>query len=314
MITLANGVSFAAVAAAGARGFAGGDEGHGIVGLWKKLFALPAISFISKTITLSPRKGNLTLWRPWRAVRVLERGRVVNAVGLTNPGMRAYVERFYLKSVDRRVPYFVSIAAETPQEAYELAYYLRQHCSIMAGLELNLSCPNVIHTPEDQVANAVKLFLAVQEAAAGWPVLVKLGVELPYVDVCRALANLARPPAVFDLINAVPWGLILAYLGNSPLSRYGYAGGVSGPDIIIPARKALQEVRALGLGIPILSGGGIIDAREATDRLTMGAGAIALGSVYLTAPWRVASIYKAILDWHKSQEDNNGGDPHSRAP
>ncbi len=104
------------LAASGVQGFFG--EGY-----WFHLplrplgLDLSGVTFVSKTATLAPYKGNmpLTRWHTPRApfpacikVRPL-RGVVLNAVGLSNPGLRALLQDGRWQS--RTEPFFISLTS-----------------------------------------------------------------------------------------------------------------------------------------------------------------------------------------------------------
>src|SRR3989344_145066 len=87
MITLSNKHSFEYMVASGALGFDG-------KGWWweKPLVAVGLVkpelfTIVTKTLTLKPRSGNLNLWKPWKSVRLLPNGGVVNKIDMTNPGI-----------------------------------------------------------------------------------------------------------------------------------------------------------------------------------------------------------------------------------
>ena len=90
---------------------------------------------LPKTITAEPRIGNA----PWRTVETS--AGLLNAIGLDNDGIDAFLEHHlpYLTSIG--APIVVSVAGRTADEFVSLAARLGEHP--IAGVELNLSCPNV---------------------------------------------------------------------------------------------------------------------------------------------------------------------------
>jgi dihydroorotate dehydrogenase len=300
MIYLANGVSFSCIASSGSRGWAGNDEGHGLVRPWKRLWDtlgfFPPIPVVAKTVTRHPRKGNLTFWRPWRAVRRLGRGSLVNAVGLTNPGGPDWIKHWYPVCVWQPFPILASIAPDNPQEAREMASLLEEHCPLLAGIEVNLSCPNSGHLltvdGDAKLAMALAIFSEVK-SCTHLPLIVKLGFQDDFMTLCRLLDGQA---AAFHLINALLWLLYAPghdSIKESPLQRYGYQGAMSGHDLAPYACQALTQVQSLSLTTPVISGGGILTVAEAQRRFHLGAQAVSLGTVYLLRPWRVAAIVRA---------------------
>ena len=125
------------IAASGTFGYA--EEFKHLVDL-RKIGAI-----ITKTITLSPRKGN----PPPRTVETPSG--MLNSIGLENPGIEIFLKEKlpFLKRI--KSPIIVSIMAEGIDEFKELAKILDKTKGITA-IELNLSCPNVRHS-----TNNVKL-------------------------------------------------------------------------------------------------------------------------------------------------------------
>lgn len=322
MVTLPNGYRFRWVASAGALGWAGRDEGHGLARLWKLIFRLTGrlktdnLAFFTKTVTLLPVDGHLTLARPWRAVR-LWRGGAVNSVALTNPGIAEWAGRYYPLCLERGLRTFLSLRASTAEDMEKLARFAARNCPRLEGLELDLSCGNVGPATSSQK----ELLAAALFGAGHLPVGVKLGAQ---DDIPSLLRSMHMSVAWFHLINAVPWkvlypaksasaahpdGLFAASAAGpwygglvkggadgppSPLATYGYDGAVSGPEISALSRHALRVARRLlPDSVQVISGGGVMDAWEARLRFDMGADAVGLGTVILRNP---AGVWKLVAD------------------
>jgi dihydroorotate dehydrogenase len=305
MLTLSNSYRFEFAAAAGALGLDGDDAGNGIVRLWKWPFKRLGIlrtrdfTVITKTLTFAPRRGNLRWWCPWRAVRRLggDMGlpSVINAVGLTNPGLYVWADTYLRRLAGAGRPVIVSLAPENPEEAESMARRLQWHNAVV-GIELNLSCPN--SGTAAQVNQAVEMVQAVK-STCHLPIILKLGIAQPYLDICRTLDG--RVDA-FDLINAVPWRTISQVVYGkevpSPLAGYGLQGAVSGDLILTYARAALAAVRGAEVQTPILSGGGIRTIQEIDYRFNAGASAVSLGVAFMR-PWLPSRL---VRQWRRLQE------------
>jgi dihydroorotate dehydrogenase len=270
MIRLANGHELDFVVASGALNFTGNGYWWEQPFRWLGFIRPDEFTIITKTLTFHPRKGNLRWWAPWRCVRLIKGG-THNAVGLTNPGFRYWIDRYYPVTRSYGYKIIVSISPDSVDEAIEMAGVLStlQVC----GIEVNPSCPNVAH-----YAGAVDLVNAVV-ANTHHPVIVKLGYT-SYKEICPQLDGKV---AAFDLINAVPWGHIFGSQ-PSPLAHFG-GGAISGDPIIIHSRDALEWGKK-NLKTPIISGGGINTYEEAMARFNMGADAISFGTLFLRRPWR----------------------------
>ena len=89
-----------------------------------------------KGTTLKPRIGNPT-------PRVTETpGGMLNSIGLQNPGVDAVVEKYAGTWAGWQVPVIVNVAGESVKDYVEVARRLDGVPGV-AGIELNISCPNV---------------------------------------------------------------------------------------------------------------------------------------------------------------------------
>lgn len=296
--------SFAWVASAGALGFAGHDEGHGLASLWKFPFRLlgcirtSSFAFFTKTVTMLPRAGNLRSYAPWRAVRLLSASSMVNSVGLTNPGLPAWLDR-YLPLCKQRYSSgqrtFLSISPTSQVDLVEMLHLIEPRSKTLAGIEIDFSCANTgsAPLPDEELIQIAIGYMSTAAQNTSLPVGIKFGFQQPYYQLACAVDGLA---SWIHLINATPWYHVFSH-ETSPLRQYGYDGAVSGTPIRHLSRQALFDaVRrpAIKNFTPIISGGGILDATEAHLRFDMGADAVALGSVFLLRPWRPESIRRSL--------------------
>ena len=290
MITLSNEHSFTFAAASGALGFDGDGYFWEQPLRWAGLMDPSQFTIITKTLTRWPRAGNLKWWCPWRCVR-LPPGGAVNAVGLTNPGVDWWMKNVPNHLYQRGYNVIVSIAPETEQEVEYMVSRLRCNAfNNIKGVEINVSCPNVDH--DEGVHHICKMVnAALNYHNANLPVLVKLGWQQPYLDVCRELDGHV---AAFDLINAVPWKDMRT--DKSPLNKYNLEGSVSGKSIRYLAEKTLMAVKKAGIKTPILSGGGVMNITDVRRRFAFGADAVAFGSLFLRKPWAPNQIVKQLRE------------------
>ncbi len=106
----------------------------------------PVAAYVPKTVTLEARTGNA-------APRILETASgMINAIGLPGRGIQAFVEQELPRLLALPCPVIISVGGFSRQEYVLLAEALREaldgHAprtdwSTRAGLELNISCPNV---------------------------------------------------------------------------------------------------------------------------------------------------------------------------
>ena len=95
-------------------------------------------ALITKTLTFRPREGN----PPPRLVETP--AGMLNAVGLQNVGLEAFLSEKLPGLLALRVPLIVSVLAEAGEELALMVQRLEQANGV-AAIELNLSCPNLRH-------------------------------------------------------------------------------------------------------------------------------------------------------------------------
>src|SRR3990167_3811035 len=98
-------------------------------------------AIVTKTITLNPRRGN-------PAPRTCETpSGMLNSIGLENPGIDAFISDKLAVLSKYGIPVIVSISSE--KNAQEFLPMIKRLDEIRqaAAIELNLSCPNIIHHP-----------------------------------------------------------------------------------------------------------------------------------------------------------------------
>jgi dihydroorotate dehydrogenase len=240
---------------------------------------------VTKTLTYLSRSGNHKWYAPWTSVRSVGPTSLVNCVSLTNPGVREFAEYYYPKLVTRRIPFVVSVAPESAFDAMRIGVFIRKKCPLALAIEYNTLCPNAAsHHIAGKAGAAHNL------AESGLPVILKLPAD--EYDILKHFK-----PAAVSLINAVPWakardaGLVE---GDSPLARYGYDGSVSGSTITTTSYRCLIEFKDRFPHIPVISGGGVMNADEAASRFEVGADAVGFWTLFdkdPSAPNRIIAQY-----------------------
>lgn len=246
-------------------------------------------ALITKTITLHPREGNPPP-RLWETT-----GGLINSIGLQNVGLDRFIEDELPSYLELGLPVIVSISGEREEDFPKMAERLKDKG--IAGIELNLSCPNVekggMHFGKD--AEAVRRIVKeVKKASSLW-VMPKLTPQAPDI-VETALAGEEGGADAVSLVNTF---LAMAIDVKSRSSRLGtLTGGLSGPAIKPIALRMVYEV-AKAVKIPVVGCGGIMDAQDALEFLIAGASAIELGTACLidpTAPSQILQCIKAFLE------------------
>jgi len=246
--------------------------------------------FITKSITLKPRKGHPT-------PRIVETDSgMLNAIGLANVGLDKFIEEKLPVIGQMSIPVFVNVAGETFEEYVAVAERLASEKAI-AGLELNISCPNVqrggIYFGTDP-ALVTEITSAVKKVAGEKVLMVKLP---PAVTDISAIARAAVEGGAnaLSLINTFT-AMVIDIETRRPVLA-NRTGGLSGPAIkpiaVYLANKVYREV-ARDRGIPILGMGGIRTASDAIEFIIAGASAVAIGTASFVEPACAIKIIEGI--------------------
>jgi dihydroorotate dehydrogenase (NAD+) catalytic subunit len=151
---------------------------------------------------------------------------------------------------------------------------LDEHDDVVT-IELNLSCPNVEEAPE----TAAQL-VAAARAATGKPLYAKLSPATGDVaESARAVADAGANG--LSLINTIRGLAIDKASRRSKLARG--AGGYSGPALK-PIALACVHACAEAVDLPIVGMGGVASGEDVADLVSVGARAVALGTVLFSDP------------------------------
>ncbi len=249
--------------------FGYGTEYQGLVDIQR----LGAIC--SKGITVRPREGNPT-------PRIAETpAGMLNAIGLQNVGLRRVISEKAPIWARWRVPVIVNISGETVEEFVTLASSLDGVPGV-AGLEANISCPNISAGGclfADEAESAALVTRAVREATS-LPIMVKLS---PNVGDVVEIA-LAVEEAGADSISVA--NTFLAMQIDVDAQRPYVANvtaGLSGPAIRPIVVRMVYQI-ASAVQIPVVGVGGVTCLQDALQYLMAGASAIQVGTANFVNP------------------------------
>jgi dihydroorotate dehydrogenase (NAD+) catalytic subunit len=231
---------------------------------------------VCKTVTLRPRKGIA----PPRGAETPSG--MLNAIGLQNPGVDAFIAKDLTWLDKRNVPAIASIGGQTTEEYVACAERLRD-APALAAIELNLSCPNL----EDrgfmfalsgertaEVCDAVKRVAMV-------PVFAKLTPDVTdLVEIAGAAVKAGADG--LSLINTT-LGMAIDTRTLRPKLSTG-TGGLSGPAIRPIAVRCIWQVYTAMPHIPIIGMGGISTGEDAIELILAGATAVAVGTANFSDP------------------------------
>jgi len=266
---------------------ASGTFGYGVEAAGKVSFSgLGAI--VSKGTTLQARTGNAPLRMETTAAGML------NTIGLQNVGVDAVVRKMAPVWATWETPVLVNVSAETLEEYAEVAGRLDGVPGV-AGIELNVSCPNV-HGGGGMFGSDARSAAAAAAAArraTALPLIVKLTPAVADIAPIAAAVEEEGADAV-SLINTLP-GMAIDVARRRPALAPG-SGGLSGPAVKPVALYQVFRV-AQTVSIPIVGIGGILNAADAIEFILAGAAAIEIGTALLIDPQAWRPIGAGIDAW-----------------
>jgi len=245
-------------------------------------------AIVVKGISLHPRHGN-----PPPRIMETPHG-MLNAIGLQNPGVHAFIKEKldFLRQFD--VPVIVNILGETVDEYKRIADILNSAEGIHA-LEVNISCPNVetggISFGADPKA-AYKVTRGVK-GVSRIPVIVKLSPNVTDIAGIAESVQAGGADAV-SLINTITGLSVDAEKRRPHLQRI--VGGLSGPAIKPVALRMVREV-VKRVTIPVIGIGGITNAADAIEFLIVGAKAVQIGTANFVNPRATIEVIGGIEDY-----------------
>ena len=247
---------------------------------------------VLKSVTRLPRLGNDTP----RLVPVASG--LLNAIGLQNPGIDAYLERDVAKFADRPCAVIGSVAGFSVDDFAYVTQRLAARDEIDA-IELNISCPNVGSEGETFACDPQLAERATRAARAVThkPLIVKLSPNVTDIAAIARVVEAAGADAL-AVINTVR-GMSIDVDAAAP--KLGNAtGGLSGAAIRPIAVLAVWDV-ARAVRIPIVGQGGIETARDALEFILAGASAISVGTGNFTDPRAPLAIADGIAGYLRAR-------------
>ncbi|MGE5809346.1 MAG: dihydroorotate dehydrogenase, partial [Nitrospirota bacterium] len=240
---------------------------------------------IVKGISLKPIQGNPPP-RIWETPSGM-----LNAIGLENPGVDVFLRDKlpFLRRFDTAV--IVNIFGYSMEEYVGVAERL-DGVSGVAGLEVNISCPNVkaggIAFGSD--VQASRALLSAVRRATKLPVIAKLSPNVTDVTGFAAAARDAGCDGL-SLINTL-LGMAIDVRCRRPRLA-NCTGGLSGPAIRpVAVRMVWQAAKAVKL--PIIGMGGIVTGEDALEFILAGASAVAVGTANFMNPRATLEVLSGI--------------------
>src|SRR6266480_4250817 len=236
-------------------------------------------AFVTKSITREERAGN----EPARIVEV--RAGMLNAIGLANVGL----DRFLAEKVPliRKMPcpVIVNVAGHSFDDYTETCGAMND-LDCIAGVELNVSCPNVKDglTFGTHPGRLRELTFEVKKAIPKKPLIVKLSPNVEDITL-TAKAAIEGGAQMLSLVNTFTAMSVDIWKKRPRLANV--TGGLSGPAIKPIAVHLVSRVYrnvAKSAGVPIIGMGGIQNWQDAVEFILAGASAVAIGTALFVDP------------------------------
>ncbi len=247
---------------------------------------------VTKGISLEPRPGG-----PSPRMAETPCG-MINAIGLENVGLRAFVARKLPWLKERGATVVVNVLGESVSDYCRLAGELSAAEGVH-GLELNVSCPNVkaggIMFGSDP-RTAAELVAEVRKQTE-LPLWVKLSPNSGDPAAMAIAVENAGADAI-SLINTVKAMAIDVQRRRPVLAQT--MGGLSGPAIKPIAVRMVYEVAQV-VKVPVVGLGGIMSADDAIEFMLAGASAVQVGTASFVDPRAPMRIIEGIETYLKDQ-------------
>jgi dihydroorotate dehydrogenase (NAD+) catalytic subunit len=253
-------------------------------------------AIVVKSITPEPREG-----LPTPRMAETPAG-MLNAIGLQNPGIDAWLDRDLPWLRSRGAKVIASIAGKTVDDFREVARKLARSGTAgpggggVVGFEVNLSCPNVEHrglvfacSPTDSAE-----VIAAVRREANVPVFAKLTSDVTdIVAIARAVLDAGADG--LTLINTLLGMAIDPETGRPQLSNT--YGGLSGPAIRPVAVRNVHQVHQAFPEVPIIGCGGVRTAADVIEFVRAGATAVAVGTATFIDPFAAKLLVDEVQAW-----------------
>lgn len=215
---------------------------------------------------------------------------MLNAVGYSNPGVKAAREEFVnLKELKGAV--IASIIGKNEDEFARMAEEFLP--GDFSGVEVALSCP---HTPgygtlagQNSPENTEKITRAVRDKT-DLPLFIKISPDAnPIGDVAKA-AEAGGADAI-TATNTMGPGMVIDVDSGQPILDFKM-GGVSGPALRPIAVRCIYDIRK-ATDLPIIGCGGVMSGRDAVEMMMVGASAVEIGTgIY----YEGVEVFKKVCD------------------
>ena len=254
---------------------------------------------VSKSFSKEPNEGYKN------PTTVAVEGGIINAIGLSSPGVDAFIEE--LESVNRiKGKSIASIYGATPDE---FSYVAGKVENLVDIIELNVSCPHAMEgygASIGQNPDLTREFVKVVKDTVDIPVLAKLTPNVTNISEIAVAAEEGGADGL-TLINSLGPGMKIDIVTGHPILKNKF-GGMSGPAIKPIAVRCVYDAYE-ATDIPIVGVGGIRNYADVVEFLYAGASAVQIGtSIMYEGPEIFGRISQDLEDFLENSNFNSVGD------
>jgi dihydroorotate dehydrogenase (NAD+) catalytic subunit len=239
---------------------------------------------VAKSVSGTPWPGN-------PAPRLANAGAgMLNAIGIENPGVAAWVDEIGPLLESLQVPVWGSAVGKTVGEFVDVAGQLA--ATEVEAVEINLSCPNLAGESIWALdAGATAAVLKAVRSAIDKPIGAKLS---PNAQDIVGIAGAAVESGADWLVltNTISAAAIDIETRKPLLTRT--TGGLSGPALKPIALRCVLQVREAFPTIPIVGCGGVRSGSDVVEYLLAGASAVAIGTAHFERPRVGRTVMKQL--------------------
>jgi dihydroorotate dehydrogenase (NAD+) catalytic subunit len=224
---------------------------------------------VTKSVGIAPRTGysNPTV--------VQAESGLINAMGLPNPGINAYIEEIKFSKTILHVPVIVSVFGYSAEEYATVAKKAAEAGA--NAVELNVSCPHVKQTGAE-IGQSPKILSEVVQnvkAAIKVPMIVKLSPNVADVTILARAAVEAGADAL-TAVNTLKAMAIDSETMRPILSNV--RGGLSGAAVKPVALRCVYDIHEALPDVPVIGCGGVASWRDVVEFFLAGASAVQIGT------------------------------------
>jgi len=236
-------------------------------------------AFVTKSITREERPGN----NPTRIVET--RGGMLNAIGLANVGLKRFLVEKVPLLQKMPCPVIANVAGHSYDDYVETCAAM-DSIGCIAGVELNVSCPNVKDglTFGTDPTRLKDLVGQVKKVLPHKPLIVKLSPNVEDI-VATARGAIDGGANMLSLVNTFTAMAIDIWKRKPRLANV--TGGLSGPAIKPIALHLVSRVYrniAKSAGVPLIGMGGVQTWQDAVEFTLAGSSAVAIGTALFVDP------------------------------